>query len=401
MGTPDLATRARSLLARAPVFDAHVDSLQRALDLGHDLGNETPGQLDLVRGRRGGLGSVVLVAWVDPARLRDGQGAAARTRALLAEFHALLARWPERVAWAGDGLGLARARAEGRIAAVAGIEGGHSIENSLERLETWFEHGVRVMTLVWNNHLSWIRSCQDGAGPGAPEGLSPFGVRVVRTMNRLGMLVDVSHAGRRSFYDVLEASDRAVIASHSGCSALHDHPRNLDDDQLRALAGRGGVVGIVFCTPFLDAGAREEEARLRATAAYRDLPAGEGPTALSLAQAEFLQREASPFPLERVLDHVCHVALVCGVEHVGLGSDYDGIQRRPAGLEDASCYGNLAEGLLRRGFGEDEVLAVLGGNMERVFAAATGPDTRAAGSALVPLGRALPEPGTPAASGRA
>ena len=211
-----------------------------------------------------------------------------------------------------------------------------------------------------------------------------LGRDVVRTMNELGMLVDVSHAGERSFHDVLETTRFPVIASHSGCRALHDHPRNLRDEQLRALRDNGGVVGIVFCTPFLDAGARAEENRLRETEAYRGL-AAENETALQLARGEFLQRRASAFPLERVLDHVLHAVEVCGIDHVGIGSDFDGIQRRPAGLEDASCYGNLAAGLLGRGLEESEVLQILGGNMERVFRAATGAGTRACRAALAAL----------------
>ena len=385
MPSVSLSAPTRSLLARLPVFDAHVDSLQCALDLGHDLGRTTPGHLDLERGRSGGLGAVVFVSWVDPLYIAPEQGGArARTEGLLREFHRLLARHSDKLAWAGNGTLLAEAAAAGRIAGVPGIEGGHSIEESLEALEWFFVHGVRVITLVWNNHLSWIRSCQDGAGRDVPEGLSPFGRSVVERMNELGVLVDLSHAGERAFHDALETSSRPVIASHSGCRALHAHPRNLTDDQLRALADQDGVVGIAFCTPFLDADAWSEENRLRETDGYRAIE-DENLTARFLAQSEFLQREASPLPLARVLDHVEHAVRICGIDHVGIGSDYDGIQRRPQGLEDASCYGNLAEGLFQRGFSEGDVLKFMGGNMRRVFAAATGPGTRAHIESLAPL----------------
>lgn len=374
-----------SLLAGRPVFDAHADSLQRALDLGHDLGTRTPGHLDLVRGREGGLGALVFVSWVDPSYMEPGRGGArARAAALLGCFHRLLEEHPDQLAWAGNGRLLAQAQAGGRLAGIPGIEGGHALEGSLETLEWFFERGIRVLTLVWNNHLPWIRSCQEGAGAGIPAGLSDFGRAVVRRMNELGMLVDLSHAGERSFYDALETSDRPVIASHSGCAALHAHPRNLDDDQLRALAQQGGVVGIVFCTPFLDAQARAAEQRLRETDAYRALRA-EDETELFLLQSEFLQREAPPLPLARVVDHVLHAVEVAGIDHVGLGSDYDGIQRTPRGLEDASCYGHLAAALLERGFGEEDVLKVLGGNMRRAFARATSEGTRAATADLTPL----------------
>ena len=291
------------------------------------------------------------------------------------EFHRLIERHPAKVRWAGNGALMDAAREAGCVAGIPGIEGGHSIDASLDALEWFFERGVRVMTLVWNNHLSWIRSCRGGAGPEVPEGLSPFGREVVRRMNRLGMVVDLSHAGERSFFDTLETSERPVIASHSGCRRVNDHPRNLTDDQLRALADAGGVVGIVFCIPFLDAAGGAEDQRIRATEGYRSID-GANETERSLAQSEYLQREAEPLPLERLMDHLVHAIEISGVDHVGIGSDYDGIQRTPQGLEDASCYGRIAEALFERGFGMVDVRKVLGGNMERVFREATGRGTR-------------------------
>ena len=312
------------------------------------------------------------------------RGARERTSRLLAEFHHLIERHPDQGAWGGSAERVAAANAAGLIAGIPGIEGGHSIEESLEHLEEFFERGVRVMTLVWNNHLSWIRSCQEGAGAEIPEGLSDFGREVVRRMNELGMVVDLSHAGERSFYDALDATSRPVIASHSGCKALHGHQRNLTDDQLRALRDNDGVVGVVFCTPFLDAEARRldtqafegEECQALAQSCEND-------SAAFVAQGELLQRTVEPLPLERVLDHVVHAAEIAGPRHVGLGSDFDGILRRPQGLEDASCYPALEAGLARRGFTEEEIDGVLGANMRRVFAAVTGPGSRAQAADLV------------------
>jgi membrane dipeptidase len=366
------------------VFDAHVDSLQCQLDLGEDLGQRGSGHLDLVRGRAGGLGAVVFVSWVDPKYLAEPGGARRRTDALLREFHALVDRHPASVRFAGNGRDLIAATTAGAIAGIPGIEGGHSIEESLDRLEELFTQGVRVLTLVWNNHLSWVRSCRGGAGSATPEGLSGFGRDVVRSMNRLGMIVDLSHASVRSFYDSLDASSKPVIASHSGCSRLHDHPRNLDDDQLRALGRSGGVVGIPFCVAFLSREAQEEDARLRESEGYRAL-AGRNDTDLFVEQGRFLQRQASPLPLDRVVDHVLHAAEIAGIDHVGIGSDYDGIGRTPFGLEDASCYGNLAVRLHERGLSRDEVERVLGGNMRRVFVETTGPGTEADRASLLSL----------------
>jgi membrane dipeptidase len=382
--SPTLSPRTLALLARRPVFDAHVDSLQRQLDLEHDLGTRTQGHLDLVRGREGGLGSMVFVNWVDPKYIAPELGGAKqRTRELLREFHRLLRAHPGELAFAGNGRLLREARAAGKLAGIPGIEGGHSIEERLDELVWFFEHGVRVLTLVWNNHLPWIRSCQSGAGAGIPEGLSDFGRSVVRTMNELGMLVDLSHAGERAFFDALETTSKPVMASHSGCKALHGHPRNLTDEQLRALKQNGGVVGIVFCVPFLSQQGFDEDARWRASEGYKAL-AGRNATELFLRQGEYLQEKAEPLPIEVLVEHIEHVVEVAGIEHVGLGSDFDGILRTPQGLEDASCYGNLVEQLFERGFAEQDVLAICGGNMQRVFEQATGPGTRADTARLVP-----------------
>lgn len=383
---PEAMDRDLTALARTrPVFDAHADSLQLALDLGRDLGERGAGHLDLLRAADGGLGALVFVSWCDPRFIdAERRGARERTRLLLREFHRLLARHPEQLEFAGDAEALRLARTRGRLAGIPGIEGGHSIEGSLDELHWFFERGVRVMTLVWNNHLDWIRSCQPDAGAGVPAGLSDFGRSVVRAMNELGIVVDLSHAGRQSFFDALECSTKPVIASHSGCMAVNEHQRNLDDEQLRALAGNGGVVGIVFCTPFLDAAARAEDARVRESDEYKAL--GNAPdTATFLAQSELLQARAAPLPLERVLDHLCHAVEVAGIDHVGIGSDFDGIQRTPQGLEDASCYMNLARGLRQRGFTDEELLKVLGGNFERVYAAVTCAGAAAANAALVPV----------------
>ena len=371
---PPPSARVRALLARRPVFDAHVDAIGFAADLGHDLGELCPGQFDLVRAAEGGLGAWVVVCWPDPALHLSRSFA--RADEMLDAAHALAARHPQRFRLVGNGDELDSAHKAGVIAGIAGIEGGHALEESLAKLEHFFARGLRVLTLVWNNHLSWIRSCQAGAGAGVPAGLSGFGREVVRRMNELGIVVDLSHAGERSFYDALETSAQPVIASHSGCTALHDHPRNLSDAQLRALAARGGVIGIVFHPGFLDADARAEEARVRKLPEYLELDPAV-PLRKFLGQQRVMRTHAAPLPAERLVEHVLHAVEVAGIEHVGLGSDYDGIERTPAGLEDARGYGHLAELLARRGCGDEELLALLGGNMERVFRAVTGPGTAA------------------------
>lgn len=353
------------------VFDAHVDSIQKTLDLGQDLGREGPGHLDLVRGKRGGLGAVVLVSWCDPKFLAEGPAAAVRrTRGLVASVQGLARRHPELADLVTDGATLARSRTAGRIALIAGIEGGHSIAGSIEELERFHAQGVRVLTLVWNNHLDWVRSCQTGAGPEVPEGLSEFGRSVVRRMNQLGMLVDLSHAGERSFFDVLEVSTRPSIASHSCCKALHDHPRNLTDDQLRELGASNGVVGIAFLPGFLAAESRTEASRVRALPEFQAIDEGDD-TATLIAQGEFIQEHAAPCEMQVLVNHVLHAIEIAGAQSVGLGSDYDGIDHAVHGLEDASCYPQLAFALHEAGLSRADVAGVMGENMARAFAAGT------------------------------
>jgi membrane dipeptidase len=215
-----------------------------------------------------------------------------------------------------------------------------------------------------------VRSCQAGAGADVPAGLSSFGREVVRHMNELGIVVDLSHAGERSFFDALDESSQPAIASHSACMAIHEHPRNLTDEQLRALAEAGGVVGIVFHPGFLDADARAEEVRVRQTARYREI-SRDDPAACFLEQQQVMHELAAPMSAQRLVDHVVHAVEVAGIDHVGIGSDYDGIERVPEWMEDATGYGVLAELLLRRGFSITDCEKVLGANMERVFAAVT------------------------------
>jgi membrane dipeptidase len=371
---PPISPRVRALLARRPVFDAHVDAIGFAADLGHDLARRSPGQFDLERGAEGGLGAWVVVCWPDPEL--HGRRAFARTAEMLAAARALERQAPGRFRLVGNAREFDQARAAGAIAGIVGIEGGHALEEDLAKLDWFFERGLRVLTLVWNNHLSWIRSCQPGAPAGTPEGLSDFGRAIVRRSNELGIVVDLSHAAERSFFDALETSEKPVIASHSGCKELHDHPRNLTDAELRALAAQGGVAGIVFHPGFLDARARAEEARVRQLPEYAALAAAH-PSARFLEQQRFLRLRAAPARAELLVEHVLHALEVAGVDHVGLGSDFDGIERGLEWIEDARGYGVLAELLARRGLSDQDLLKVLGGNMERVFRAATGVGTAA------------------------
>lgn len=377
-------------VTRPFVFDTHVDSIQRQLDLGQDLGVRGPGMLDLVRGREGGLGAVVLASWCEPHWIQAGDpgsesvppdwntppathgGAYTRTMALVREARALAAKHPKLARWVRDASDFDAARAAGQIATLIGIEGGHSIESSLANLDAFHAAGVRLLTLVWNNHLPWIRSCQmvpDSLPfdvPNEAAGMSDFGLAVIDRLNALGMVVDISHACDGAARTAMRRSSAPVIASHSGCRALSDHPRNLTDALLRELSDSGGVVGIVFHASFLDDQARAADRRIYANPDYRALK-GAHPTETWMLQSAYHQAHVAPLSLERVVDHICHAVDVAGSEHVGLGSDFDGIPRCPTGLEDAAAYPNLAAALLRRGLTARQVDGVMGANMLSVF----------------------------------
>src|SRR5881398_1107324 len=264
-----------------------------------------------------------------------------------------------------------RSAARGHVAALLGVEGGHAIENSLERLDSLYRLGVRYMTLTWNNGNDWAGASMD---PRRSGGLSPFGKQVVRRMNELGMLVDVSHVSDATFWDVIAVTTRPVIASHSACRALARHPRNLSDAQLRDIAKNGGVVGINFYPVFLDEHFWHEYDELRRRlkaetdsirARYRGAP---GESAFEVDKFVGERAESLDVPtIDRLLDHIDHAVQVMGIDHVGLGSDFDGISVLPRPMKDATSLPELVRALGARGYSDSDVRKILGENFLRVL----------------------------------
>jgi len=321
-GIPEAAA---ALHRRALVFDAHADTLTEMTDRGYDLSAAPEGRhLDLPRCAGGVLDAQVFTCFVHPQYV--GAGAADRARAMLDTMDRQLARFPGSLALCTARGDIGVARREGRLGAVLAVEGGHAIEDRLEVLAEFFARGVRTMTLTWNNSNEWADGCGD---EGRHGGLSARGRQVVEAMEALGMVVDISHVAPTTFRDALDVARRPCIASHSCARALRDHPRNLTDAQLRALAGRGGVACLNVYPVFLVA---------------------EGPATL-----------------EHVLDHAERFLHAAGEDHVGLGCDYDGIGVVPEGLPDVAALPRLTAGLLRRGWSERAVEKLLGANLLRVF----------------------------------
>ncbi len=357
------------LLRSAPLVDGHNDllwqlRLQASYDLDRlDVARPCPTlHTDLPRLRAGGVGAQFWSVYV-PSDL-PGHEAVTATLEQLDGFHRLLARYPADLAPAATVADVERAVAGGRIASMAGIEGGHSIGGSLGALRMMHALGARYMTLTHNHTTSWADSATDEARHG---GLTAFGVQVVAEMNRLGMLVDLSHVAPATMRAALAATRAPVVFSHSCARALVDHPRNVPDDVLADLARNGGVCMVAFVPGFVSQPVAD--VWLELAAQERDWRAEHaGDAAVEALRAQWLAVHQEPRAnLAQVADHVEHVREVAGPEHVGIGGDFDGVETLPDGLGDVAAYPALFAELRRRGWSDPELVALAGGNVLRVL----------------------------------
>lgn len=356
---------------QAIVIDMHADTILRVLDEGADLATGAPGwHLDLNLMQQGGVDAQFFSIWADPYEYWEA-AATERALALIGALDQQLAKHPARMERALTATDIRRISQAGKVAALMGVEGGHAINDDLDVLHEFHRRGVRYMTLTHSRTTNWAGSSGDGMGE--KIGLSAFGQEVVREMNRLGMLVDISHVSDKTFWDVLQVADKPVIASHSGARALANHHRNMTDEMIRAVAATGGVVCVVFYPIFLD-----DEYAVQARAVLRELTpqfaefdATMEPLAASYAKDRLsiaaLARHVTPMSYTRLADHIEHITRLVGAEHVGLGSDYDGINCVPAGLETGALLPNLTAELARRGFTAQELQQILGENILRVM----------------------------------
>lgn len=369
--TPTVPADVLALHRSAIVVDGHSDTAQRLLDEGIDFGRRLPnGHMDLPRLREGGVDAQFFAAWIDPRYAPDR--AFARADSLLDAVIATTRTVP--------GIELARTAADvraiaarGHVAALLAIENGQAIENDLKKLRHFARKGVRYMTLTWMNSNDWA----DGSGDEIRHfGLTPFGREVVREMEQLGVLVDVSHAADATFWDVLEVATKPVIASHSSTDAVREHHRNLNDQQLRAIAKNGGLIAINFYPAYVDPdfAAAVDSVNRELQARLDSISTAFGPDSAGAERArERVRVEAyaalPQVPLSRIVDHIAHAVAVAGIDHVGLGSDFDGINAVPQGLEDASRMPALTWALKQRGFSDEDVRKVLGENFLSVLEA--------------------------------
>jgi membrane dipeptidase len=360
---------------RAISIDMHADTTQRMVDERLDINQRlADGQLDAVRMREGGLDAQFFSIWVEP-QLYGGGGERAIKRAddQIAAVRELTEKHPEVWALASTAADVRRIAGEGKLAALMGLEGGYAIDERLEMVERYYQMGVRYMSPAWSVSTSWAGSSGDDAG--RTRGLNDFGKQVVREMNRLGMMVDVSHVSDPTFWDIINTSTRPVIATHSGCRSIANVPRNLTDEMLRALAKTGGVCSVLFYPEFLEPGWSEKKKQVDAQIAPLVQKASDeapgGIAGKKMARDRVRLREyARRLPavnVSRLVDHIDHIVKLVGIDHVGIGSDFDGIQATPTDLATVEDLPNLTAELLRRGYSEADIHKILGGNMLRVM----------------------------------
>jgi membrane dipeptidase len=368
----EISARARKLHFSAIVVDTHDDTTQRFLDEKFDIGTRhTDGSIDIPRMREGGLDAIFFSIWI-PSKI-TGAGAVSRALAQIDAVREQVRAHPKDLVLATTAAEVRATKKQGKIAALMGVEGGHMINSDLGVLRKFAGLGVRYMTLTHSGNDEWADSSGDKP---AHNGLTDFGKDVVREMNRLGIMVDISHVSDKTFYDALEVSRAPVIASHSSCRAICDAPRNMTDQMMKDLAAKGGVIQINYHVGFLsqefrDAERANPEAN-KAIAEEVEKRCGDN-EACQLIEGDRLTRqyvEQGKLPRVdwiKIIEHIDHAVKVAGVDHVGLGSDFDGANM-PYGMEDASDLPKITDALLKKGYSEGDVRKILGENTLRVMA---------------------------------
>lgn len=369
--TDEISPRAKKLHSSAIIIDTHDDTTQRLLTPGFDIGiRHTDGSIDIPRMREGNLGAIFFSIWMSGTV--TGPEAVKRSLDQIDTVREMVRTHSKDLALCTTAAEVRRAHAEGKIAVLMGVEGGHMIASDLSVLRSYAALGVRYMTLTHYLNDEWADSSTDKP---AHNGLTDFGKDVVREMNRQGMMVDISHVADKTFYDALAISQAPMIASHSSCRALCDHPRNMTDEMIKALASKGGVIQINYHIGFLsqeyrDATKANPELDKQMQAEI-DKRCGKDEDC-QLREGDNLVREAvnaGKLPRvgwEKIIDHIDHAVKLVGADHVGLGSDFDGANM-PFGMESAADLPKITDALLKKGYSEADIRKILGENTLRVM----------------------------------
>ena len=373
------AQNAQQVHQKAILIDTHNDVLSNQLINRFDLAKrQTEGNFDLVRAREGGLDAQIFSIWCGE---KYGKGTAfAMANREIDSLYALIGRNPNKIALVRNSAELKEAVKQKKLAALIGVEGGHMIEDRMDYIDSLAKRGMRYLTLTWNNSTSWATSARDEVTKkdSLPHlGLTDYGRQIVHHLNELGVMVDVSHVGERTFYDVLAATSKPVIASHSCAYTLDPFRRNLKDDQLKALAKNGGVVCVNFYSGFVDstytakvlAFLQQHKTEVDSLVKiYHDNDlANIRLNAIYKTESDKLRP-----PLSMLIHHIDYIAKLIGVDHVGIGSDFDGSESFPLGMDSVSDYPKITEELLKLHYSEKDIDKILGGNVMRVLKANTG-----------------------------
>jgi membrane dipeptidase len=367
----DIADRARKLHFSSIVLDTHDDTTQRFFAKTYDIAKRNPdGHIDIPRMKEGGMNAIFFSIWIDGRIM--GPPAIQKALDQIDAVHENVRRNSKDMVFCRTAEEVRRAHKAGKIAALMGVEGGHMIGNDIRMVRIFGDLGVRYMTLSHFYNDEWADSSTDKP---VHNGLTDYGKDIVREMNRQGIMVDISHVSDKTFYDALEVSRAPLIASHSSCRAICSHPRDMSDDMIKALAGKGGVIQINYEKSFIDQAYKDASDKLSGgvVALIDQLKkvCGEDEECVGKKMQEMEKRATAEGKLphvtwERIIDHIDHVVKLAGADHVGLGSDFDGATM-PEGMDDCTQLPKITEALMRRGYSDDDIRKILGGNLLRVM----------------------------------
>jgi membrane dipeptidase len=367
-------TFAQDIHFKSILVDTHNDCLTACIEKKVALDTDLTGinHSDLARFKKGGVDYQLFSVWCDGEKAKPYEWAMREMDSL----YAVAARNPDKIVIAKSWKDVQKALKEQKLVAQFGVEGGHMIEGDLQKLETFYNRGVRYMTLTWNNSPGWASSHADEKNPNykGPKGLTDFGKQVVQRMNQLGMIVDVSHVGEATFWDVIKTTTKPIIASHSNAYSICPVSRNLKDEQILAIGKNGGVIHLNFFSGFVDVDFFQKDAAFRKNhAAEIDSLIKSGMQteyAFTVISDKYPRESDAIKPdLEQLMKHFDHIVKLIGVDHVGLGSDFDGINSAPKQLKTVLDYPLFTQALIARGYSEKDISKVLGGNFLRVYKA--------------------------------
>jgi len=374
LGIKVFAQDAAKIHQQAIMVDTHGDILYNQIKSGIDIGQlQITGNFDLVRAKQGGLDVQVFSIWCDE---KGGYSLANRQ---IDSLYSLIKRYPDRIALVSNAQDLQQAVKESKLAAMIGVEGGHMIENNLEKLEQLAKRGMIYLTLTWNNSTNWASSAaEESTQKVLPEkaGLTDFGKAVVRKLNTLGVMVDLSHVGERTFYDAIQTSTKPILVSHSCAYALNPVPRNLKDEQIKAVGKNGGVISLNFYSGFLDSTYNRKHRQFleKHKEEFKQLSEKYGRSLAVDTLIALHPKEANEIrpSIELLVDHVDHIVKLIGIDHVGIGADFDGAESFPQGIDSVADFPKVTAALLKRGYKEADVKKILGGNFVRLLKANKG-----------------------------